>query len=211
MIRVRVGPLHDVEAEALLRPVSSELAAVTGVGRDVDLRVGDAVHERLRALGTMPVGAAIVTPGGDLSVPFLIHVAVQSSEEAVSEAGIARSLLNGLRRASEWDLESVALPPLGTGAGNLSPEASAEVMLPILASHLASKRHPASVTIVVPNAYEEEIFLSVLARLEADEDGGDDPGAGDEPGPRDGAAAGDGPEVGEESGAGDEPGAGDGP
>lgn len=166
MIQVRVGSLHDVEAEALLRPVSSELAAVTGVGRDVDLRVGEAIHERLRALGTIPVGGAIVTPGGDLAVPFLIHVAVQSSEEAVTEAGIARALLNGLRRASEWDIESVALPPLGTGAGNLSPEASAAAMLPVLASHLASESHPGTVTIVVPNEYEEEIFRAALARFE---------------------------------------------
>lgn len=195
MIRVRVGPLHDVEAEALLRPVSSELAAVTGVGRDVDLRVGEAVHERLRALGSMPVGAAIVTPGGDLSVPFLIHVAVQSSEEAVSEAGIARALLNGLRRASEWDIGSMALPPLGTGAGNLTPEASADVMLPILASHLASESHPETVTIVVPNAYEEEIFLSALARDEEDADSGGDPEseAGDAPEAVEGRDSGDDP------------------
>ncbi|MFP3947967.1 MAG: macro domain-containing protein [Longimicrobiales bacterium] len=166
MIRVRVGSLHDVEAEALLRPVSSELAAVTGVGRDVDLRVGDEIHERLRALGTIPVGSAIVTPGGGLTVPFIIHVAVQAADEAVSEAGIARALLNGLRRASEWDMESVALPPLGTGAGNLTPETSAAVMLPVLKGHLEGEAHPSTATIVVPNGYEEEIFLATLARLE---------------------------------------------
>lgn len=173
MIRVRVGTLHEIEAEAFLRPVSSELAAVTGVGRDLDLRVGDQIHERLQALGTIPVGSAIVTPGGELSVPFVIHVAVQSSEEAVSGAGIARALLNGLRRASEWDIESVALPPLGTGAGNLDPEASAAVMLPVLAAHLREESHPSSVTIVVPNEYEEDIFLAALSRLEEETAAGD--------------------------------------
>ncbi|MDX1567033.1 MAG: macro domain-containing protein [Longimicrobiales bacterium] len=166
MIEVRVGPLHEVETEALLRPVSSELAAVTGVGRDVDLRVGEEIHERLRALGTIPVGSAIVTPGGDLDVPFIIHVAVQSPEEAVTEAGIARALLNGLRRASEWDMKSVALPPLGTGAGNLDPESSAAAMLPVLKSHLKVEAQPSSITIVVANGYEEEIFRAALARLD---------------------------------------------
>ena len=161
-----MGSLHEVETEALLRPVSSELAAVTGVGRDVDLRVGEEIHERLRALGTIPVGSAIVTPGGDLDVPFIIHVAVQSPEEAVTEAGIARALLNGLRRASEWDMESVALPPLGTGAGNLDPESSAAAMLPVLKSHLKVEAQPSSITIVVANGYEEEIFRAALARLD---------------------------------------------
>lgn len=169
VIRVRVGPLHAVEAEALLRPVSSELAAVTAVGRDVDLRLGDEIHERLRALGTIPMGSAIVTPGGDLSASFVIHAAVQSPEESVSEAVIARALLNGLRRASEWDIESVALSPLGTGAGNLDPERSAAVMLPVLLAHLGDESHPSAVTIVVPNEYEKEIFLAAIARLEEGE------------------------------------------
>lgn len=166
MIRIQVGALHEAEAEAILRPVSSQLSAVTGAGREVDLRIGEEIHERLRSVGSLPVGGAIVTPGGDLSAPFLIHVAVQSTDEPVSEVGISRGLLNGLRRASEWEIESLAMPPLGTGAGNMDVEASAAVMLPLLISHLREDSHPAGVTISVANEYEREIFAHALERLE---------------------------------------------
>lgn len=167
MITLRVGSLHQAEVEAILRPVSSSFAAVTGAGRDVEARVGEEVLERLRRLGELPVGGAVITPGGELTVPFLIHVVVQSAEEPVSADGIRRALLNGLRRASEWEMERVGMPPLGTGAGNLAPEASARITLPVLWKHMEEHAHPVEVQIVVPNAYEEEVFRSALDRAPA--------------------------------------------
>lgn len=164
MISVRVGPLHAAEAEAILRPVSSDFAPVTGAGRDVEIRSGEGVRDRLIALGGLPVGGAVVTPGGDLTVPFLIHVVVQSDEEPVSEPGVRRALLNGLRRASEWEMEVLALPPVGTGAGNLDPEAAARAMIPVLMEHLESNEFPREVTMTVPNEYEEEIFRRALEK-----------------------------------------------
>ena len=164
MIRIRVGALHEADAEAILRPVSSDLAPVTGAARDVELRTGEAVRVRLQALGGLPMGGAVVTPGGDVGVPFLIHVVVQSAEEPVSSPGVRRALLNGLRRASEWEMESLALPPLGTGAGNLEPADSARAMLPVLLDHLESHEFPREVTVTVPNTYEEEVFLRALER-----------------------------------------------
>lgn len=164
MIAVRVGSLHAAEAEAILRPVSSDFASVTGAGRDVEIGSGESVRERLAALGGLPVGGAVVTPGGDLTVPFLIHIVVQSAEEPVSELGVRNALLNGLRRASEWEMEAVALPPVGTGAGNLDPEASARAMIPVLMEHLESHEFPREVTVTVPNEYEEEVFRQMVEK-----------------------------------------------
>lgn len=166
MISVRVGPLHAAEAEAILRPVSSDFDPVSGAGRDVEVRSGAGIQDRLVALGGLPVGGAVVTPGGDLAVPFLIHVVVQSTEEPVSEAGVRNALVNGLRRAAEWGIETLALPPLGTGPGNLEPETAARIMLAVLREHLEREEHPRDVTVTVPNDYEEEVFRGALRRAE---------------------------------------------
>lgn len=164
MIRVEVGELVEVEAEAILRPVSTELLAVTGPGREVDRRAGADVADRLRRFGALPIGGALVTPGGELHSAFLIHVVVQSAEEPVTEAGVRRALLNGLRRASEWGIESLSLPPLGTGAGNFEAEASARIMIPLLREHMRDNERPASVVVCVANEYEEEVFRGALSR-----------------------------------------------
>lgn len=175
MISVRLGPLHDVRAEAILRPVSAVLASVTGVGREVELRSGESVRQRLAALGGLPVGGAVVTPAGDLPASYLIHVVVQSDEEPVSEAGVRRALQNGLRRAVELGMESLALPPVGTGAGNLDPEAAAAIMVPLLLEHLGTERHPREVTIVVADAYEEEVFRRTVEAARTVPPAGDGP------------------------------------
>jgi serine/threonine-protein kinase len=130
------------------------------------LEAGAVVAERLRATGSLPVGAAVITPGGDLPVAFLIHVVVQSAEEPVRKEGVRLALQNGLRRAQEWGLDSLALPPLGTGAGNLGAEESAEVMVPLLLDHLQRFQHPREVVIAVVDEYENEVFRRAVERGE---------------------------------------------
>lgn len=188
MIRVRVGPLHAAEAEAILRPVSSDFAPVTGPGRDVEIRSGEGIRDRLVALGGLPVGGAVVTPGGDLAVPFLIHVVVQSPEEPVTVAGVRRALINGLRRANEWEMDSLALPPVGTGAGNLDPEAAARVMVPVLVEHMHSHPFPRDVILTVPNEYEEEVFLGAVEKVSKGGSAGEEPASEAEPAPEAGSA-----------------------
>ena len=66
----------------------------------------------------------------------------------------------------EWGLETLALPPLGTGAGNLDAEDAAGVMVPVLLEHMRDADFPAHVTIVVESEYERDVFQSELARYD---------------------------------------------
>jgi serine/threonine-protein kinase len=169
MILVRIAALTEVEAEGLIRSVSAELDPITSVSRDLEKGAGQAVTDRLRAMGVLPVGAAVITPGGELGVPFLIHVVLQSSEEPIVKEGVRLALQNGLRRAREWGLETLAVPVLGIGAGNLSVEESAEAMVPLIQEHVRVFESPREVVVAVSNEYEEEIFSRAveLARRKA--------------------------------------------
>jgi len=163
MIRVLLSGPTQVGSEAILRSMTSELAADTAFSREVELAAGDEVSRRLQAMGELPVGAAVITPGGGHPASFLIHVVLRSREEPVGAEAVRTGLTNGLRRAQELGLESLALPPLGIGAGNLDPQESAAVMVPILLDHdCTSSGHPREMTILVATAYEEEVFLRAL-------------------------------------------------
>lgn len=169
MVRVTLMELQEAEAEAYIRSVSSELDPLTPVSRDLEKGAGPGVSDRLRALGKMPVGAALITPGGELEVPFLIHLVLQSAEEPVTKVGLRLALQNGLRRAHEWGLDTIAVSVLGIGAGNLSVEESAEVMVPLAMEHLRDFGHPQEILVAVSNEYEEDVFNRAveLARLQA--------------------------------------------
>lgn len=129
----------------------------------VGVAAGEGVLERLRAFGEVPVGGALVTPGGGLSTPFLIHLIVRSHEEPISEERLGRALLNGLRQAAQWELATVVLSPLGTGAGNLDAETSARVLSRVVRAHAEASRFPQEVLVAVASAYEEEAFRLEVA------------------------------------------------
>lgn len=154
MIRIVQGELADSTAEAVLRPVSAEWVSVTPAMRRLEMAAGEEPIEQARRLGELPVGSAVITAAGNLSAQFLIHVIVRSMDEPVTEAGVRRGLLNGLRRVSEWGIRSVAMPPMGTGAGNLDPEHSAVIMAELLTGHDASL----DFEIRVDSDYEHDVF-----------------------------------------------------
>jgi O-acetyl-ADP-ribose deacetylase (regulator of RNase III) len=164
VIRVLLCEPADADSEALLRSVSSNLEADTLFSRGVELAAGASISERLRSMGDLPVGAAVITPGGDLKAAFLIHVVLQSVEEPVRIEALRIALQNGLRRASEWGLESLALPPLGTGAGNLDAEEAATEMVSVISRHMGEHEHPREVVFLVSNPYEEGVFLQAVER-----------------------------------------------
>jgi serine/threonine-protein kinase len=165
MITVRIGELADARVAAILRPTTAEWNAPTSATRRLEIAAGPEVEARCRGLGELPVGTAVVTPAGSLPIDFLVHTVVRSMEEPVTAAGIRRALLNGLRRLEEWGIETVAMPPLGTGAGNLDADESAELMVPILWEHLQTKQHPGRVEILVESEYEREVFDRQIQRL----------------------------------------------
>jgi len=158
MIRVALCEATESGTECILRSVSSEMEPDTPESRALELGAGAVVADRLRAMGSLPVGAAVITPGGDLPVAFLIHVVLQSAEEPVRRESVRLALQNGLRRAQEWGLDSLAMSPLGTGAGNLGAEEAAEVMVPLIQDHLQRFQHPREVEIRVSDDYENDVF-----------------------------------------------------
>jgi O-acetyl-ADP-ribose deacetylase (regulator of RNase III) len=163
MISVRVGRLEETETEGLLRPVRSDLSGISGASRRVDSGVGEKVRARMDGMGELPVGGAVVTPGGNLRVAFVIHAVLESPEESISTFGVQRALVNGLRRAREWEMASLSLPPFGLSAGALEPEEVAGMVVEVLLDHVREGGPPAELVIVVETTYEEELFRRLLA------------------------------------------------
>lgn len=164
MIQVRVAELADIEAGAVMRPVASDFSPVTPAMRRLDAAAGAIVAEQCARLGELPVGSAVITAAGDLAADFMVHVAVRSGDENPTPSVVRRGLINGLRRLEEWQIPTVALAPLGTGAGNLDAEEAADVMLQVLAEHLSAATHPRDVTLVVEDGYQEAAFAAALDR-----------------------------------------------
>lgn len=165
--RVEIGELSAAAPEVLARPVRSDGVAVTAAGRRLDKAGGPAMTRHLESLGELPVGSAVLTPAGDLAASYLLHLVLQSVEEPFTEVALRRALAQGFERMVDWGLRSLALPPLGTGAGGLTIEEGARVLAEVLSEHEDQGRPGFEVVVVVESDFEREAFERAL-----------DPGAG---------------------------------
>ena len=168
MIRVVMGDLADQEVSAIVRAIRSDLAPVNALSRDIALVAGEASEALLEKIGSIPVGGAVMTPAGNLPADFLIHVVVMSEDEPQSTVSVQKALRNGLRRASDWALESLALPPLGIGVGMIEADGSARALLEILFNHLDEGQPPLALTVVVSSEYESGLFRQLVDELSGD-------------------------------------------
>jgi O-acetyl-ADP-ribose deacetylase (regulator of RNase III) len=168
LITVVVGELADQANEAVMRPVRSDLAPLTVGARDVGLAAGELVAGRLEQLGSLPVGGAVITPGGDLPADFIIHAVTAAVDEPQSTVTVQKAVRNGLRRAVEWGITSLALPPVGLGVGNMGAEEAAQVLVELLVNHLDEGHPPLELVIAVANEYEESVFSTVIEAVVKD-------------------------------------------
>lgn len=162
MIRVVRAAPTGVPADAVMRSVGADLEACTAVCGAIGIEAGEELLERLRGFGEIPVGGAIVTPGGRLRSAYLIHVVLRSREEPITMESVAHAFRNGLRQAAEWQVDTLAVPALGTGAGNLDAEVAAAVMFSVLHRHEGP--YPREVVVTVASEYEEEAFRAMQSR-----------------------------------------------
>ena len=164
MIDVRVDDLAFFEGEAIARPVNAMLCATTPVMRKLERAAGAAFSDQSRPREPLPVGAAVVTRAGELSVQWVIHGVVSSDDEPVTRATVRSALSSALHRANAFQIASLAIAPFGLGAGNLDIEDSAEVMMDVLVEHMKKSRYPSSVVIFAETELEEHVLRARLPR-----------------------------------------------
>lgn len=163
MIRVVVDDLAFLPADAIVRPATARLDPTTPAVRRLEQAGGTEFVSRLQVRKDLAVGAAVVTAGGgDLSAEFVIHAVIQSDTEPVTPRGVERAWLSALERAQEWEFARLTAPPLGTGAGNLTVEDAAAIMVRVARSHTGTALFPSDVCIVVETTEDRETFEAAL-------------------------------------------------
>jgi O-acetyl-ADP-ribose deacetylase (regulator of RNase III) len=164
VIRVVVDDLAFVAADAIVRPANSLLEPTTAALRRLEQIGGAAFWDQLRTERELAVGSAVVTGAGDLGVELVVHAIIRSPTEAASRDTVRRALTAALQRAADWHLAHLAMPLLGTGAGNLTLEDAADVMGMVLAALPGMAGFPRDVTIVVETDEERAVVETWLRK-----------------------------------------------
>ncbi len=150
MITVVIGDIARIDADAVLRPSSENLAPVTAVATHLDAAAGPKGATSHPMGDRLDIGAAVVTTGGNLAPRFVIHLVITTEAHPVARRTIERALVSAWQRADDWALSSIASPPLGVGAG-LDFHEAVEILIASFQDHVrhAKNGYPKTLLLVV--------------------------------------------------------------
>jgi O-acetyl-ADP-ribose deacetylase (regulator of RNase III) len=162
-VAVERGDITALDVDAIVNAANTTLVMGTGVAATIKRKGGVLIEEEAIRQGPIEVGEAVLTPGGNLLATHVIHAAVMAPEGKADVDAVTRTTRSVLALADKHRLTSLALPALGTGAGQLAPAAVAEAMLSAVLTHLKSAK--TSLKRVIFVLYQDETFRAFTDTL----------------------------------------------
>lgn len=129
-ITVEHGSLLDVDVQVIVNAANSHGLMGGGVAGVIRRAAGFQVEEEARKHAPIPVGMAVLTSGGRTKFRGIIHAPTMpepSMRIPAYNVGVATRA--ALTLADDQGFHSMAIPGLGTGIGNVSPQDAAREMI----------------------------------------------------------------------------------
>ncbi len=131
MIKIELfqGDITLLELDALVNAANNRLWMGAGVAGAIKQAGGGQIEAEAVSKGPVSVGEAVVTGAGKLKAGYIIHAAVMGPDMTTDAGKIRQATRNGLLRAEELGIESIAFPALGTGVGGFPVDECARIMI----------------------------------------------------------------------------------
>ncbi len=171
-LRLVQGDITKQDTEAVVNAANPDLAPGGGVAgaihRGGGTELTEACAEIRRRQGPLPTGEAVITAGGNLPVPWVIHTVgpVWHGGGGGEPDLLARCYRSCLGLARERGLRSIAFPSLSTGAYGYPVEQAAPVAVGAVAGFL--REHPGcfdEVRLVLFSARDLGVYARALSAL----------------------------------------------
>lgn len=167
-VRVVVGDITRESVEALVNAANSSLLGGAGVDGAIHRAGGASIlaecQELRRTLWPdgLPTGEAVITTGGLLAAPHVIHTVgpIWGRHDGREAELLARCYTNSLRLASEHGLASIAFPAISTGAYAYPRAEAAAVASRAIAAFLSRADSIREVRLVFFSEPDAAVFLS---------------------------------------------------
>jgi O-acetyl-ADP-ribose deacetylase (regulator of RNase III) len=163
VINVIVDDLAATQADAIVRPTDQSLSPISPAMARLDERAGPHFADQRRASSSLKAGSAVVTGGGDLAAPFVLHVVIQDLEIPTGREVVRRALVSAWQRATDWDLGIIAAPLVGADSGQLSVEEAATLLAETFPT--VSRGCPKELLIVVDRDADRVLVEATVRRI----------------------------------------------
>jgi len=166
-VRVLIGDITAQRVDAIVNAANSTLLGGGGVDGAIHRRGGPEILQQCREIrrvqfpNGLPTGEAVLTSGGRLSAPHVIHTVgpicrLGSTPDA---AGLASCYRKSLELATQQGLRAIAFPAISTGAYAYPREQAVIVASQTIESVLRRAVAIAEVRLVFYDPEDAAIFL----------------------------------------------------
>ncbi len=166
-IRILQGDLTEMAVDAIVNAANNDLQLGGGVAGAIRRKGGPAIQQECDAIGSIPVGGAAISGGGNLKAKFVIHAASMSLGGSTTAAALRSSTAHALRIAAERGLRSIAFPAVGTGIAGFPMRECAEIMLREAVAHLEKSSSLEEVDFVLFDDTATSVFRQVWDEMSA--------------------------------------------
>jgi O-acetyl-ADP-ribose deacetylase (regulator of RNase III) len=170
-IEIRQGDITEMDMDAIVNAANNDLQLGGGLAGAIRRKGGPSIQAECNEIGTIPVGGAAITSGGNLKARHVIHAASMQLGGGTSAQSLRSSTAHALRIAAQRGLKTIAFPAVGAGIGGFPVRECAEIMLRETAKHF---ENPTSVERVCFVLFDKEALASfegAFRELQANQSG----------------------------------------
>ncbi|PLP97565.1 O-acetyl-ADP-ribose deacetylase [Cupriavidus pauculus] len=167
-LQVVHGDITRMEVDAIVNAANSGLLGGGGVDGAIHGAGGPAIGAACRAIrdaqGGCPTGEAVITTGGLLPAPYVIHAVgpVWQGGAQNEEGLLAGAYRNSIRLAGDHNLRTVAFPNISTGIYGFPRERAVDIAIAAVREALGRAPSIEQVTFV---CFDDENFKLYRERL----------------------------------------------
>jgi O-acetyl-ADP-ribose deacetylase len=134
-IEICRGDITEFDVDAIVNAANNDLQLGGGLAGAIHRKGGPRIQNECDKIGTVPVGDAAMTSGGNLKARHVIHAASMQLGGVTTARSLLSSTAHALRIAAQNGLHSIAFPAIGTGIGGFPISECADIMLREAAKH----------------------------------------------------------------------------
>ena len=159
------GDITEQTTDAIVNAANTALQMGGGVAGAIRRRGGPIIQQECNKIGSINVGEAVITKGGNLPAKFVIHAVGPIHGVEHEDEKLKDSTLNSLKLADKNHLKSITFPAISTGIFGFPKDRCATIMLSTTIAYLEG---PTGLDKVVFCLYDKktlEIFEHSLQSL----------------------------------------------
>ncbi len=166
-IEIRQGDITELDVDAIVNAANNDLQLGGGLAGAIRRKGGPRIQAECDEIGTIPVGGAAITTGGELKARHVIHAASMQLGGSTTAHALRSSTAHALRIAAQQGLKTIALPAIGAGIGGFPMRDCAEIMLCETEKHFEQPTPIEKVYFVLFDPAALAVFNEVFAEMRA--------------------------------------------